>query len=91
MADILLYRAPMPTKSTLMLEYNHSKLHDEQRKVQGLVEVISYLESKSLLSDPSQAKRLLNQPRKGYHVMDGVLYSEDQIYQTKGNLSSLVV
>ena len=47
-----------------------------------------YLESKSFPSDPSQAKRLLNQPRKGYHAMDSILYSEDQIYQTKGNLSS---
>lgn len=35
-----------------------------------------YLESKTLPTDSSRAKRVLSQASKGYYVMDGVLYYE---------------
>ena len=48
----------------------------EQSKDQELVKLISFLTDKSLPDDPREAKVVLSLARKGYYVVDGILYYE---------------
>lgn len=48
----------------------------EQSKDKELVKLINYLTDKTLPGDPTEAKTVLNLARKGYYVMDGILYFE---------------
>ena len=72
-----LSRAPVPSEShssVLFVEYSHQELQSKQKKDRDLADLIAYLDSKTLPGDPDQAKRVLSQARKGYYVIDSVLY-----------------
>ena len=74
-----LSRAPVLAESggsVLLMEYSQSELHKEQMKDKDLADLIVYLESKTLPTDFSQAKKVLSQASKGYYATDGVLYYE---------------
>ena len=74
-----LSRAPVTSESSgrvLLVEYSQTGIYKEQRKDQDLADLLAYLESKSLPDDSGRAKRVLSQARKGYYVMEGVLYYE---------------
>ena len=46
----------------------------EQRKDIDLARIIDFLIKKSLLADPKEAAVILNSAKKGYYVMDDILY-----------------
>ena len=84
-----LSRAPVlaePGGSVLLMEYSQSELHKEQMKDKDLADLIVYLESKTLPTDSSQAKKVLRQASKGYYAMDGVLYYEGADAPDRGRL-----
>lgn len=53
-----------------------AKVQQEQRKDTELLDLIAYLESKALPTDSQVALQVVNQAKKGYYIVDGVLYYE---------------
>ena len=47
-------------------------------------ELIKFLETKELSSDPTEAKVVLSQAKKGYYVVEEYCTSVEQICQTVG-------
>jgi len=72
-ADVLL-RAPVmrveTTQPALQL------VMEEQRQDGKLERLIRYLDDDLLPSDPSEAKKVVNQSQKEYYLMDGMLFYE---------------
>ena len=52
------------------------KVQLEQSKDKELVQLVNFLTKKALPEDPSKAKFVLSLARKGYYVVDGILYYE---------------
>ena len=52
------------------------KVQLEQRKDKESVQLVNFLTKKALPEDPSEAKLVLSLARKGYYVVDGILYYE---------------
>ena len=52
------------------------KVQLEQSKDKELVQLVNFLTKKALPDDPSEAKLVLSLARKGYYVVDGILYYE---------------
>ena len=84
-----LSRAPLPDTSSVeskVLQVSQQKLESSQpmlKQVQQeqqwdleLLKLINYLKSRTLPEDPQEAKVLTNLARKGYFVVDDVLYYE---------------
>ena len=54
---------------------NNLQLVQEQQKEDSeLVKLVRFLETKELPSDPIEAKVVLSQAKKGYYMVEGVLY-----------------
>jgi len=49
-------------------------VQEQQREDSELARLMKFLETKKLPSDPSEAKVVLSQAKKGYYVIEGVLY-----------------
>ena len=49
------------------------QLQAEQRKDKDLVNILEFLTKQTILTDPQEAKVVLNMATKGYMVMDGIL------------------
>ena len=49
-------------------------VQEQQREDSELVKLIKFLEIKELPSDPTEAKVVLSQAKKGYYMVEGVLY-----------------
>ena len=82
-----LSRAPLtdttqstPTKALLISRDNRNpalqQVQDEQRSDHDLAQLIDFLQAKKLPDDPEVAKRITAQSRKGYYVIDGILFYE---------------
>ena len=54
------------------------QIRDQQSKDQKIVDIINYLGKKKLPEDQKVAQRILSVAKKGYFVLDGVLYYEKQ-------------
>ena len=52
------------------------KVQLEQSKDKELVQLVNFLTKKALPEDPNKAKLVLSLARKGYYVVDGILYYE---------------
>ena len=52
------------------------KVQNEQRKDEELKRLIAYLQDKILPEDPKQAVQVVNLGKKGYYLVDGILYYE---------------
>ena len=51
-------------------------VQEEQRKDRELVQLIEFLGTKKLPEDPTEAKWIVTQAKKGYYLTDGILYYE---------------
>ena len=69
-----------PSEVLVVTEGNADPLlklvQDEQRKDAYLAALIEFLENKKLPDNPDEASKVINQVKKGYHVVDGVMYYE---------------
>ena len=52
------------------------KVQQEQRRDSDLLQLIEFLEAKKLPENPQEAKRVTTQAKKGYYLVDGILYYE---------------
>jgi len=52
------------------------KVQREQRKNEQLKRLIAYLEDKTLPEDTKHALQVVNLGKKGYYLIDGILYFE---------------
>ena len=50
------------------------KVQQEQRRDNELLQLIEFMEAKKLLENPKEAKRFTTQAKKGYYLVDGILY-----------------
>ena len=82
-----LSRAPLtdttqstPTKALLISRDSRNpalqQVQDEHRSDHDLAQLIDFLQAKKLPDDPEVAKRITAQSRKGYCVIDGILFYE---------------
>ena len=85
-----LSRAPLPgasrglTPTTEMLQIEVTEVEPLmarigrlQREDQDLVQLISYLEKKKLPEEPGEVKKVVTQAQKGFYLLDGILYLEN--------------
>ena len=54
-----------------------AKIGRLQREDQDLVQLILYLEQKKLPEEPGEVKKVITQAQKGFHLLDGILYLEN--------------
>ena len=82
---VALSRAPLtetsqhlPDKALLITDSSKDpalqQAQDEQRRDHDIAQLIDFLEAKKLPDDPEVAKRITAQARKGYYLIDGILY-----------------
>ena len=55
------------------------KIQDTQREDPELLQLMEYLEHKSLPENSALAKQIIIQVQKGYYIVDGILYFEDSV------------
>ena len=71
----------LPDKALLITDSNKDpalqQVQDEQRRDHDIAQLIDFLEAKKLPDDPEVAKRITAQARKGYYLIDGILYFEE--------------
>ena len=68
----------LPDKALLITDSSKDpalqQVQDEQRRDHDIAQLIDFLEAKKLPDDPEVAKRITAQARKGYYLIDGILY-----------------
>ena len=77
-----LSRSPLDRVLHIEVEAMGSTLRrtqESQREDADLLQLIEYMEHRSLPEDPVTAKMIVTQALKGYYLVDGVLYFEDSV------------
>ena len=87
-----LSRAPLPATEVAVLQISESDesllqlVRQEQRQDQELVQLMNYLEDRSLPDNVQAARHVVGQAKKGFILVDGILYYEGGEFPAKRRL-----
>jgi len=87
-----LSRAPVPLNESSVLQISEGEesllqlVRQEQRQDKELVQLMNYLENRSLPDDMQAARHVVAQTKKGFILIDGILYYEGGEFPDKRRL-----